>query len=373
MSVEPEKFYVGVIDFFSILLPGALLTYLLRDSLGPRFLGPRYDRLAGAEGWAVFLFSSYLLGHFAFLFGSWVLDDHVYDRIRQATQAEQVKRLAGGKALPWRLTRFLAKWLIKKGTDDAVRQAVRIKDGHLAPHQTSGAINAFQWCKARLALEKPDALATVQRFEADSKFFRSLLVVLCLLIPWGVFTGRGTVIVASAIALVLAFWRYVEQRVKATSQAYWYVITLEGSDAAARKTPEAPADGFTHAGGVVFRQAGGQVRYLLVEASNNPDQWVLPKGHIEAGESMRETAVREVREETGVWARVRSELAGVSFDAGGKTVNAQFYLMEALESGKPSDGKRRHEWLPLKEAVVRATYPNSREILTLAEKKRIGG
>ncbi len=36
MPVEPEKFFIGVIEFFSILLPGALLTYLLKDGVGPR-------------------------------------------------------------------------------------------------------------------------------------------------------------------------------------------------------------------------------------------------------------------------------------------------------------------------------------------------
>src|SRR5690606_7192086 len=31
MSLEPQKFYIGVVDFFSILMPGALLTYLSKD------------------------------------------------------------------------------------------------------------------------------------------------------------------------------------------------------------------------------------------------------------------------------------------------------------------------------------------------------
>jgi hypothetical protein len=34
MSFEPQKFFVGLIDFFSILLPGALLTFLVKDALG---------------------------------------------------------------------------------------------------------------------------------------------------------------------------------------------------------------------------------------------------------------------------------------------------------------------------------------------------
>ena len=35
MNFEPQKFFIGLMDFFSILLPGALLTYLLMGGVGP--------------------------------------------------------------------------------------------------------------------------------------------------------------------------------------------------------------------------------------------------------------------------------------------------------------------------------------------------
>ena len=60
----------------------------------------------------------------------------------------------------------------------------------------------------------------------------------------------------------------------------------------------------THAGGVVFKLDRDKVQYLLVEAKNTSCIWVLPKGHIEPGESAQMTAVREVHEETGVRARI---------------------------------------------------------------------
>ena len=53
-------------DFFSILLPDALLTYLLMGEVGPVVLGDRYARLSGTEAWAAFLFTSYLFGHWSF-------------------------------------------------------------------------------------------------------------------------------------------------------------------------------------------------------------------------------------------------------------------------------------------------------------------
>jgi hypothetical protein len=56
MGFEPQKFFIGVIDFFSILLPGALLTFLFKNQLGPYILGAAYSQLSGSEGPAAFLF-----------------------------------------------------------------------------------------------------------------------------------------------------------------------------------------------------------------------------------------------------------------------------------------------------------------------------
>lgn len=55
----------------------------------------------------------------------------------------------------------------------------------------------------------------------------------------------------------------------------------------------------TTAGGVVFRRdKNGQVQILL--AQDAKDRWTIPKGHIEPGETPRQTAEREIQEETGL-------------------------------------------------------------------------
>jgi ADP-ribose pyrophosphatase YjhB (NUDIX family) len=372
MNFEPQKFFIGIIDFFSILLPGALLTYLFKDNVGKLLLGvDGYKNLTGTEGSMVFLFSSYLLGHFIFLVGSWL--DELYDVLRNATLNRQIQQLAWKGSLRPKWQRFFLWMIFKRERDLAVDRAAKIKANYLDPFDARGAVNTFQWAKARLATEQPQALATVQRFEADSKFFRSLVVVLFLL-PWVGGPGRfWATLVTSLLLLPMALWRYMEQRLKATNQAYWSIITLEGQrEGISTPRPKQKSEAPTHAGGVVFRQKRDQMEYLLVEAKKNPKEWVLPKGHIEPGERMQETAVREVREETGVWACIRSELNSVSFSVNGEPVKVQFYLMEALEEGKPSE-KREHTWLPLKEAVGQAKHEESKKLLgTLRDVVNVG-
>lgn len=48
MNLDPQKI-IGLMDFFSILLPGARLTWLLMDEVGPVVLGDRYAKLDGAH------------------------------------------------------------------------------------------------------------------------------------------------------------------------------------------------------------------------------------------------------------------------------------------------------------------------------------
>lgn len=372
MSFEPQKFFIGLIDFFSILLPGALLTYMIKDDLGPSFFGAGYTALPETTAWAVFLFGSYLLGHMIFLLGSWRLDDW-YDDIRNATYEQQIKQLADGKRLRSRLNRWLAARLFKPYIDQALDLAVRIKTHYLSLLGDSSSINTFQWSKARLTLAHPEAIATVQRFEADSKFFRSLLIVVCVLIPWGLFKQQSaTMMVFYALLLVLAFWRYADQRLKATNQAYWYIITLESlakdGDRFRQHTSDA-VERPSHAGGVVYRTRSGRVEYLLVQAKGDAQEWVLPKGHVEPHETTAQAAVREVREETGVWASIRGDLPIVLFQVHDTYVRVQFYLMEACEEGKPTES-RAHRWLALEAALDLATHQETQETLSAAETRR---
>lgn len=365
MGFEPQKFFVGLVDFFSILMPGGLLAYLGKDWAAKMLLDQPGYRLEGAEAWMVFLFASYLLGHFAFLFGA--LLDLSYDWLRQCTDLGQiVRRLAKGKPLSCRGWRLLARWVFGKHADAAVMQAVRIKSLTLQALSAEDAINAYQWCKARMSKDHPEGLVAVQRFEADSKFFRSFLVVLAVLALIFAFQQRWIPVLVCAGFLPPALWRYVDQRFKATQQAYWFVLTLEGMKASATPAavPNPRADGLTHAGGVVFRKDGEAVDYLLVQASRDRTEWVLPKGHIEPGEDPRETAVREVREEAGHWARVVRWLEDARLGHEPNAPMVRWFLLELAEEAETwPEENRLGDWLPLAEAEKKATFPEAGALL----------
>ena len=289
MNFEPQKFFIGLVDFFSIFMPGALLTYLVKDWAAMKFLGTTGYPLNGPEPVIVFFFASYLLGHAAFLLSA-VLDEWIYDPIRALTDWGQIKRLANGKDLsPLWLRRLAASDLLfgREADDKTVMHAQRIKARALHHLAAEDAVNAFQWCKARLTKDLPEGLLAVQQFEAASKFFRSLFVVLATL---ALFYARHDKFLEAGLCfagMLPSLWRYIDQRFKATQQAYWFVITLEAREAKAL-TGVPRGNRLSHAGGIVYRKQ--RTERMLVEASKNRSERVLPKGHIEPGEDPRITA-----------------------------------------------------------------------------------
>lgn len=72
------------------------------------------------------------------------------------------------------------------------------------------------------------------------------------------------------------------------------------------------------AGGVVFHEDN-----ILLLKKRNGD-WVLPKGHIEYGESVEETALREVMEESGISAEILEYLGEINYRFKNRRLNGEF-------------------------------------------------
>jgi 8-oxo-dGTP pyrophosphatase MutT (NUDIX family) len=138
----------------------------------------------------------------------------------------------------------------------------------------------------------------------------------------------------------------------------------------------------TSAGGVVFRRNGRSLEVALGEQRDRltgARTTRLPKGKIDPGETPEQAALREVREETGLAARVVGSLGSVAYAyrERGRQVDKRvhFFLMElAAEEVGETDGElERIRWESLAGARVRLSFETEREVLRRAEAQLVGG
>jgi 8-oxo-dGTP pyrophosphatase MutT (NUDIX family) len=117
----------------------------------------------------------------------------------------------------------------------------------------------------------------------------------------------------------------------------------------------------THAGAVAFRKTGNRTFYLIVSSSDGAN-WVLPKGHIEPGESPEEAALRELREEAGVIGEILDDLSILHFKKAAEEVIVQYFLARELGSTEAME-KRSLRWEDEQTALRLLTFEEAREAL----------
>jgi 8-oxo-dGTP pyrophosphatase MutT (NUDIX family) len=132
------------------------------------------------------------------------------------------------------------------------------------------------------------------------------------------------------------------------------------------------------AGGLIWRrQKDGSISVVLVRPSGRRT-WVLPKGHLEEGETVAQAATREAREESGLTVGVIEPLGEISYvyssrERNGATVTrifkrVHFFLMEHAGGDPAAHDSETDEvaWLDLDEALARATHPSEQELIARA-------
>ncbi len=120
------------------------------------------------------------------------------------------------------------------------------------------------------------------------------------------------------------------------------------------------------AGAVLWRPSddGGEPEVALVHRPRY-DDWSLPKGKVDAGESEPLTAVREVREETGYRSHLGRRLPSVSYPVEKQGKKKVRYWAARVVDGDfvPNDEVDELKWLPVSAAIKQLQYPHDRKVL----------
>jgi 8-oxo-dGTP diphosphatase len=116
---------------------------------------------------------------------------------------------------------------------------------------------------------------------------------------------------------------------------------------------------------VVLRGPGDDPEVLVVHRPAY-DDWSLPKGKLEPGESAVDGACRELLEETGVEGRPGAHVGRVEYrDQRGRPKVVDYFRMDVVaESPRdPDDEVDRVEWWPLARARAELTYGHDRDLV----------
>jgi 8-oxo-dGTP pyrophosphatase MutT (NUDIX family) len=128
------------------------------------------------------------------------------------------------------------------------------------------------------------------------------------------------------------------------------------------------------AGGIVYRRTGETVEVALIRTGR---RWGLPKGHLEAGESLQQAAVREVAEETALQGEVVGKLGDISYRYTNKRrageplrvfKRVHFYLLRWITGAIQGQDYEVDEarWFSLDDALARLSYPTEKKMMSRA-------
>lgn len=232
--MKPSDVFVGVIDFFSTLVPGAIATFFLITTRWYQLpVGWPYIERGSPEGWAVFLVSAYVLGHLIAAVGSSLLDplyDRVYARWRRAS-SKSVKTQLASNASRWAILAGRVKHVIEKSNpDDELLLTAKVlkrqqlqETAQAAQVEADDITNTYWWAGTVVRVKTSAGAAEVDALSAQSKLFRSIIVLLLFAAFWVGWLGLIAILGWTAI-LILSLWRFLRLRWDATERTYEYFI-----------------------------------------------------------------------------------------------------------------------------------------------------
>jgi hypothetical protein len=227
MNFKPADFFIGVENFFAILLPGALATYLLQ-----RFFGAELQPLFGAQnsadsmrtvdqtaGGLSFLFIAYGVGHVTSAVGG-LLDELIFnflhDKILRPEKEQLLNQLIG------QAHQILQKQFLLEGNKDSCSPTQ-------APLKYLKGVHTWQWAAMLVNLQQPEAGAELARIKADAKFLRNLIPVLVFscYVTWRLPYASYILTLLHLSVIAILSIRCIFLRRKYRKLAYCYLVAIQ--------------------------------------------------------------------------------------------------------------------------------------------------
>lgn len=127
----------------------------------------------------------------------------------------------------------------------------------------------------------------------------------------------------------------------------------------------APGGKTVLAAGGILRRNGPNGPLLAVVHRPKYDDWSLPKGKTEPGETLELTALREVEEETACRAIIAAPAGTVSYEEGGRAKTVHYWIMDLVDEGAFTPGREvdRLLWVTPQDALILLHYPSERKVV----------
>ncbi|MBM3144566.1 MAG: NUDIX hydrolase [Chloroflexi bacterium] len=132
------------------------------------------------------------------------------------------------------------------------------------------------------------------------------------------------------------------------------------------------ADVIEAAGGLLWRETPSGRELALIHRRKY-DDWTLPKGKRDPGERWQDTALREVFEETGCRATLKSFAGSTAYTVKGVAKVVLFWNMETAEDGdfQANDEVDRLVWLPVEKALLEMSHETERSLLVALGSRKL--
>lgn len=223
--MRPQNFFIGVIDFFSIIVPGGLITWFLSGHyfhavFGADKIFPVPDNVVVM--WVVFLVITYILGHVIFSIAS--ILDVTYDKYLRKLFLRKLD-------LRHRAAALIQQKYINTDLEIAALHERKAISSHelvdMLRMPKREIFNALSFAQHFLQFRAPEALKELKKTEADSKFFRSLVIAFLIIAIVSFQDDKRIEGYVFVVLLFLCYYRFGQLRFKTSQTAYELLITYD--------------------------------------------------------------------------------------------------------------------------------------------------